>query len=615
MVVSMALGWGDAMLHEPEKLDLKALEGSIVRARIDEITFSDFSMSMRITMLSARDKNRTVLAHPVPILLTTNGCDYNYQPGDEIAFACKLSSIKGLRNPDGFDYANYMLDNGIRYSQHLRIGSIVKTGQVPTLVTRCNKKRRELQLQIFSSTLKPEIQNFVVATVLGNSHFITPLTRSAFAAAGISHVLALSGLHVGILMMVVWFVLFPFDYMKLRRLRLGVTIVIMAAYALFTGLSPSVVRATIMTSMALIGMIVYRKSISLNSLMTAALFLLAVDPASMFSVGFQLSFVTVASLLLFMGQVKYKKTKNAVARWKRRVVMMALTSTVAMVSTIMLTAWYFGAASLLSVVGNVIILPVFPVLMVCSVVFTLLIGGYGIEIPVMDKLIEVLYGIVHGTARVAGETLPGHIDGIYVTVTDVMLYYIALAMLFVWYYRHRFKWVNYAMLSIAMIPAHHVFNVMTQPHSGLVIFNDYYTTPVLSFENGTGTLWVPDGKCDITQFKQYNKRFLAHYGIDSIAQIPWGDYKVMGGHRIVCVSSNKWASLGKPPKKIDIDVLVISKKFHKDIEKLCNIFAPRTIVLSGNIYDGEIDALTDGCRRMGIPYYSIKDNGAYIDIN
>lgn len=613
--IAFALGHGNAILSSaPVITNLQALNGAYAQAQIIDITYKDNSMTILSTLQSVVDSSsQQLLEREHKILLTTKGCNYTMQPGDIICFKSKLETITGQGNPDSFDYKEHMRRQGIIYTQHLEANSILKIREDHTLLTWCNKQRRQLQQLIFNSRIQPHTQNFIVATLLGNSHFLTPETRATFATAGISHILALSGLHIAIIMAIIWFILFPLDYFGMRQIRLALTILTIIAYAVFTGLSPSVVRATIMATIALIGLLFYRKSVSLNALATAALVILTLNHEALYNPGFLLSFITVASLLLIYGQDaniarKSKQKHPFLAKFKAVIV----TSLIAMASTIMLTAWYFNSISLVSVFTNIIVIPLFPIVMAISSVFMLLCG-IGIEIPVLNSTVDSLYGIINSVAQFTGN-IPGHIDTVYVTGVDVMLYYIALSLFFIWYYKRQFKWINFALLALTAILAHTTINHIITPNQGFVIFNDYYTTPVFSFNGSHGVLWTPDGEIDIENFKQSHRAFLAHYGIDTITTITHTEYAAINGQTIVCAQKGNWKNIATPNQKIGIDILLISKRYHKDIKQLCSIYAPKQIILSGNIYDGDIEILNNECKKTNIPTHSIKQNGAYTDI-
>ena len=137
------------------------------------------------------------------------------------------------------------------------------------------------------------------ALLLGYRGMLSDETSTSFANAGAMHVLAVSGLHVGILYMVVAFFL-RLDRKKAHRnnwKKVMITLIIIWSYALLTSLSPSVTRAAVMFSFMAIGGLLKRRTSSLQAIIASALFLLLIKPNYLFEVGFQLSYAAVFGII------------------------------------------------------------------------------------------------------------------------------------------------------------------------------------------------------------------------------------------------------------------------------------------------------------------------------
>lgn len=607
-LATLSLGWINATLSNPTLIDTTMVNGSIGTARINDIVFKDFSMSLYATLTSATRNGYLTINHEQEILITTRGCDYTMQPGDCIIFKCNLIEIKGLGNPDGFNYAQYMRDQGIIYTQHIPVELLQKTRQCPTVLSRFNKYRRWLQLEVFKSQLNPEAQEFIVATLLGNSRFISPDLRSTFAAAGVSHLLALSGLHVGVIALVIWFILLPLDYLRWRKVRLIITIIFIMAYAMFTGLSASVMRASIMTIIVLMGLVTHRKTVSANTLAIAALISLIISPASLRNAGFQLSFITVTALFIF-----YRRHSREDFTLTRRVASIVLTSLIAIASTIILSAWYFNTISFTSIVANLFILPLFPFIMTINAAF-LVTCALGIYSPLLTTCAEYSYSILNSLVNIASN-LPGHMTDVYVTWIDVCIYYIAFIMVALWWHMKNNKWLLGAVATIALLIMSNATAMALTEHKGLVVFNNFSQTHILSFSNSNATLWVPDHEPDIDSFKHQNRAFIAHHRIKNISLASESNFHVMSGMRIVAVGQGKWKSMKLPTKKIPTDILIITKHFHGEINRLPLIYDAKLYILSGDIYDENLHAFEIECNKLNLNYYSIKSSGAYQQYN
>ena len=130
----MAVGWLAAFLAMPPELDVKAVNGKAVLARVEHIDYHERSMEMQVQLLGLGDDSSQLPA--ARILLSTSGCDYELVPGDMIAFLLNIQPVKNLGNPDEMDYASHLYHKGIRYRQHTKLAEVVKTGSSPTLMTR-----------------------------------------------------------------------------------------------------------------------------------------------------------------------------------------------------------------------------------------------------------------------------------------------------------------------------------------------------------------------------------------------------------------------------------------------------------------------------------------------
>ena len=386
-LLAAAVGALSLQLYRPQPLDLHQANGSTAVGQLETVTAYDYAMRLQIRLLALDGQSVDVRR----VLLSTRGCDYSLREGDVVAFNCQLSPITNLGNPDEYDRESHLWQHGILYSQHLPVSQLRVIGHRPTLLSWASSARRWLESRLLATSLSVPCQELLSALLLGDSRQLSPAVRSRFSQAGIAHILALSGLHVGLLTSLIWFLLFPLDYLRLRRVRLLFTLLTLTAFALITGLSPSVVRATIMIGFTLVALVLYRKSVALNALCVSALLTLCIWPTALYQAGFQLSYVTVAAVLTLPSHLLPIGRGH---RWWRYVCSLVLTSLVAMSATIMLTAYYFCSISVLSVLSNVLILPVMPVLMVLGVVF-LFLAGLELDCDVLNSLIEWIYSYMN----------------------------------------------------------------------------------------------------------------------------------------------------------------------------------------------------------------------------
>lgn len=613
-LIALSLGWLTAVIYCPPHLTAGQRTGRLLTGRVIGLDYTDFSMRLTVQVLNPD-------LPQCRVLVSTRGCDYTMRAGNLITWQSDLVEVGTMGNPGEMDYARYLLDSkSIRYQQHLPVSQIRKTGHSPTLVTRLANVRRDLQHMVLNSRLSTGAQRFVVALLLGDSSLIDKATRQEFSAAGVAHVLALSGLHVGFIALIIWWLLFPLDYMRMKKARLVITLVAIAGFALFTGLSPSVVRATVMIGFVFASLIFYRRSVSLNALAMAALIILLFSPSALFSVGFQLSFLTVAAVLLFAGLPKRLESRY---KWVNRLTSTALTSLVAMGATIALTAHYFHTVSFLSVLSNLLILPVMPVFMVLGALF-LLVSAAGLHWQLLDWLLDSIYRYIHWATGAVNAIPFSHASGVYVSVFGVIGYFVIVAMVVLWLYHRDHRYLLASFFALAVLLAHSLWLDARTPRQGLVVFNSFTSTPVLYYAQGKGYVWTPDDEdTDSASFARYHAGFLARYNIQELDFIP-NDTTVrldgalfkppfahLMGQRFVAVGSGRWKHAGTSAP-IDVDRIIVTKRYHGSAAKLQELYRCDSLIISGAMYSTTLTPLLHECDSLSIATHPLSMQGAYL---
>lgn len=229
--------------------------------------------------------------------------------------------------------------------------------------------QRKLAQRYSDAGLHGQPLALISAITLGERDALDSDLRQSFAAAGAAHVLAVSGLHTGIIYIVVVSLLTCFGLWRplyeqriWRALLSSCIIAVMWAYAFITGLSPSVMRAALMLTIIQVGWICRRQSISFNTLAAAACICLWIDPLSLFSVSFQLSFAAVAGILLFVPHFNSVwRVHSKFARFMRDLVTVSAAATI---GTLPVSLYYFSQVARCFLLTNLVVLPATYVLVI-----------------------------------------------------------------------------------------------------------------------------------------------------------------------------------------------------------------------------------------------------------
>ena len=222
-----------------------------------------------------------------------------------ISFHPEFDSIRNAGNPGEFDYANYMAYHMIASRTFLKSGSWCLLGDGAGSVKLWFLNLRNRLLNIYrESGLEGDEYAVAAALSLGYKDKLQDGLRHAYSSSGAMHVLAVSGLHVGIIFLVMQFVLGAFRRIK-KLIFLQVSILVLSIwfYAMLTGMSPSVTRAAVMFSFISVGKL-FRQNVNIYNILAASAFLtLVINPLSLSELGFWLSYLAVLSIVTFFPPV------------------------------------------------------------------------------------------------------------------------------------------------------------------------------------------------------------------------------------------------------------------------------------------------------------------------
>ena len=244
--------------------------------------------------------------------------DTTLTTGDQIILLARPQEIRNMGNPYEFDYREMMHNKSIYYSLYLQPGTYHKTGNKISRFSYLAEQVRDKLVALLAATkIEKEERSVVSALTLGYRTELEPETRDYFASTGAMHVLAVSGLHVGLIYMIISFFFSGINKGKLGTVVYPIALILFLwTYAFITGFSPSVQRATVMFTFVIIGNILRRPVNIYNSLSSSALILMLHNPDVLFEVGFQLSYLAVFGIVLLQPPIaNMLQVKNKILKW------------------------------------------------------------------------------------------------------------------------------------------------------------------------------------------------------------------------------------------------------------------------------------------------------------
>lgn len=225
----------------------------------------------------------------------------NLKSGNLIIFNTSLNRIKNFGNPHEFDYAKYMAINGVFLQGYAKAEDIILLNSERTSFNTIISGLRKRSEKTFNKFIKNQDALAIAnALTLGNKQYLSNDLKQSFINSGAIHVLAVSGLHVGIIYLFINYLLnILVRSSKLQLAKICITIIIIWLYASLTGFSPSVCRAALMFTLIGVAKTFNRDISYYNILAFAALILLVINPLMLFNIGFQLSFIAVGGIVFY----------------------------------------------------------------------------------------------------------------------------------------------------------------------------------------------------------------------------------------------------------------------------------------------------------------------------
>lgn len=348
---------------------------------------------------------------------------------DVLAVRIKPQAFEQPANPYQFNFAKYMQRRGIRYSSFIANGEWQKVDNRANVVIGLAKETRSKLLNLFAqSGLKTDELAVVSALTVGYKNLLDDELYKTYSAAGATHILAVSGLHVGIIYGMMVFLLSLIPRMN-RHIKMFISIFFLWFFAFITGLSPSVLRAASMFSMVEVGRNFGFRANTYNTLAAVAFIMLVAEPNNLFGLGFQLSFLAVLSIVFFYPHISgLLYFKHKILSWIWDLVSVSIAAQIGTLPVVLLN---FGQFSNYFLLTNMLAIPMATVILYLSVLLVAVSA-----IPVVSGIVAVVLNFsvsfLNSGLRWI-ENLPCSVSsGIYCSMAQLVILLVAIALLAVY---------------------------------------------------------------------------------------------------------------------------------------------------------------------------------------
>jgi competence protein ComEC len=523
--------------------------------------------------------------------------------GNNIKIQTVLQQNSPSKNPNQFDYSQYLADRQIYAQIYCQKKEILVSKTIQKDIWYyCAKLHSRIISNLEKSNFNKAEMNVALALILGQQQEISQDIIQDYQYSGATHILSVSGLHVGFIMLFITFILKPIPNTKKGSfIKLASILISLAGFAIISGLSPSVLRSVVMFSFLAIGNHLRRNGNIYHTLLVSILLILLFEPYFLFDVGFQLSYIALFFILWLQPILKniYKpKNKLTVYIWEALTVSFA-----AQIGTLPLCLYYFHQFPGLFFVTNIIILPVLSFIMIAGILVMIIaiFTSPPLFITIIfEKSIYLLNLMIHAVASVDSFVIRGISFNLY----HLWAFSLLIISTIIWIKKPNFSKLIFLLISIITIQlAFLLTKIKTEKEEELIVYNERNSTLISKRLGKNLVVFARDSVIEnnrnVNSYLVGNSIVLSK--IKAIKNVLY-----FKNTKILIIDSSKTFS-----EKIKPDVLILTQTSKINLDRILQNLQPKIVIADGSNSNSIQKYWKKSCLKKNIPFHSTKEKGYY----
>ncbi|MDR1984527.1 MAG: ComEC family competence protein [Prevotellaceae bacterium] len=555
------------------------------------------------------------------IYVPTDSISSALELGDVLMFKATFFANSPPKNPEEFNYAYYLARRNFFATAFVSVDDYKKIRHENLWF---EKAILDIQTAMFDCFGNAGIEgdNFAVlrALIIGDKELLSDEIISSYSVAGAMHVLAVSGLHVGLVYAVLFFMLRALNE---RRFGKFIKAIIIFAglwlYAALAAFSPSVCRACVMLSFVLYGDVFGKKINIYNSLAASAFFLLIINPYNIFEVGFQLSYSSVIAIVYF--QPLLYKTIHIRNKILDYIFALATVSIAAQIGTSGITIFYFHTFPNYFLVTNILIIPDVTVIMFI-VAAMLMLSWVPIIGVFIGKFLDICVSIANEITRNV-EMLPYSLsENIYISTSQALII-IAALIFFAFYigFKNKKNIIAIFLCFIAFCGINSFQKIEQQNQRQMIVYNTRGSS-FISFVVGQNSVNIRDHESKNNNFDFNTKNNFIKLGIKNMETLLISDDFEKSGI-IKSYKNNIWFNeksikiatendIFQSQKPLEVDFLIVNKYLGNNAQKILDNYYPKMLIIDSSVQTWQARRWIAEAENRNINHHYVTEKGAFV---
>ena len=568
--------------------------------------------------------SNTVIEHTGKISAYFDSAATTLPNGSIISLSKKPEAIPGPSNPYEFDYASFMQYKGITHQVFLSQDDykVINNQADQSILAQLHNLRQYLDKSITTYIDGANEQAIAKAVLLGNRDELQTDLTEAYANSGALHVLAVSGLHVGILFLILRFLLKPLQ----ARFKWGVMLIsigVIWLYAAITGFVPSVSRAAVMFTFIQIGITWNRQANIFNIILASALCLLIVNPFWLASVGFQLSYLAVLGIVYWYKPIY--STISPPSNWMlNKLWQITAVSLAAQLATIPISILYFNQFSLVATITNPVVLILTPAFFSTGLAM-LVLSFIPAVASIIGELSSIIINVQNQIVQFINSLPYAAADNLHFTSMQVLLLYLVIIGFSLFLIEKKKSMLKYSLgllllllsiSSLQQIRSYHTNQMIVHQVKGSSISikaaNTIYDIGGLKNSNEAeyGFKVEPYRIASGGQLKELANDVWENKVYDDGSLYQQGDFIQVGEFRVLVL--NEKLAEAKPYNKLTVNTIIVSGGIFNNLAQIQKHFEFDQVVLDNRLSPELTAVFENNCLKAGIKCFNVNKQGAFV---